>query len=128
MLDDNPFAPRMVTCLNHRKERATHLCTELSCQHNPLLCTLCFNDHRLRTLHPHEASLRPLPEAVEWLTGVIRSQSKSTELIFERTIGSRDCEVIRFNLEKGGLLFEEVEGRIESMKAQLEGEMESLLR
>jgi hypothetical protein len=106
MLEDNPFSPRVVTCLTHRKERATHLCTELGCSHSPILCPLCLSEPRLRTYHPHEGSIRPLPEAVEWLTSVIRGQSKSIELIYERTVGSRECEVIRFNLEKGHLLYE----------------------
>ena len=120
MIDDNPFAPRVVTCLTHRKERATHLCTDLSCTHSALLCPLCLNDHRQRSYHPHESSIKPLPDAVDWLTSLIRSQSKSIELIYERTIGNRECEIIKFNLEKGPLLFEELDSRIDNMKMQLD--------
>ena len=91
MLEDSPFAPRVVTCLTHRHERATHICTDLNCTNNPILCHHCLTDHRFRSLHPHEGSVRPLTEGVEWMTGIIRSQSKSMELIYERTVGSREC-------------------------------------
>lgn len=104
MIEDSPFAPRVVTCLAHRRERATHICTDLNCLHSPILCPYCLNDSRIRALHPHDSSIRPLTEGVEWLTDLIRSQSKSIELVYERTIGSRECEVIKFNLEKGTLL------------------------
>lgn len=89
MLDDNPFAPRSVTCLIHRKEKATHICTEYSCQQNAILCALCFNDARWRSQHPHESSIKPLSEGVELLTSAIRTHAKSIELVYERTIGSR---------------------------------------
>jgi hypothetical protein len=54
------------------------------------------------------------------MTSIIRSQSKSMELIYERTIGSRECEVLKFNLEKGNLLFEDLDSRIEGLKMQLD--------
>lgn len=98
MIEESPFAPRVVTCLAHRKERATHICTELGCAYSPILCGACLSDPRVRGLHPHEGSVRQLGEGVEWLTSLIRSQSKSIELVYERTIGSRECEVIKFNL------------------------------
>lgn len=82
MFDENPFAPRAVTCLTHRREKATHICTDLNCQHNPILCPFCLSDLRIRTLHGHESNIRPLSEGVEWLTGLIRNQSKSIELIY----------------------------------------------
>lgn len=77
MLEESPFSPRVVTCLAHRRERATHLCTDLNCTHSPILCPLCFHDPRFRSMHPHEGSVRPLSEGVEWMTNMIRSQSKS---------------------------------------------------
>jgi hypothetical protein len=128
MIDDNPFSPRVVTCLTHRKERATHLCTDLNCTHSPILCGACLADPRVRSMHGHEGSVRPLWEGVEWLTGLIRNQSKSIELVYERTIGSRECEAIKFNLEKGGLLGEELENRLDNLRMQLDLEMELLLK
>ena len=89
MLDENPFIPRAVTCLVHRKEKATHICTDLACQQNAILCGLCFNDARWRSQHPHEGAIRPLSDAIEWMTSIIRNQSKSIELVYERTVGSR---------------------------------------
>lgn len=53
MLDESPFSPRVVTCLAHRRERATHLCTDLNCTSSPILCHLCLSDHRFRSNHPH---------------------------------------------------------------------------
>ena len=47
------------------------------------------SDSRWRSQHPHDISIRPLNDGIEWLTGVIKNQSKSIELIYERTIGSR---------------------------------------
>lgn len=128
MLDDSPFSPRVVICLTHRRERATHLCTDLNCTNSPILCPLCLAEPRFRGMHPHEGSVRPLAEGVEWITGIIRSQSKSMELIYERTVGSRECEVIRFNLEKGNLLFEDLDGRIDNLRMQLEVELEVLVK
>jgi hypothetical protein len=64
MLDENPFVPRAVTCLVHRKEKATHVCTDLACQQNAILCGLCFNDARWRSQHPHEGAIRPLSDAI----------------------------------------------------------------
>ena len=127
-MEDNPFAPRVVTCLTHRKERATHICTDLNCTNSPLLCQACMGDHRVRSGHQHQSSLRPLGEGVQWLTSTIRSQSKSMEMIYERTIGSRECEIIKFNLEKGGILFEQLDSRLQSMRVQLQSEMDTLLR
>ena len=46
------------------------------------------------------------------LSNAIRSQSKSIELVYERTIGHRDNEMIKLNLEKGRILTEEVQNRL----------------
>ena len=78
----------------------------MSCQQNTFLCSLCFSDARWRGQHPHEGAVKPLSEGVEWLTTAIRTQTKSVELLYERTIGSREAELIKFNLEKGALLTE----------------------
>jgi len=64
MIDENPFAPRVVTCLAHRRERATHICTDLNCPHSPILCPLCLNDPRIRGIHSHDSHIRPLWEGV----------------------------------------------------------------
>lgn len=53
MFDDATFAPRTVTCTIHRKERATHICTDFACQQDPVLCSYCLNDVRWRSQHPH---------------------------------------------------------------------------
>lgn len=65
---------------------------------------------------------------MEWLAGVVRGQSKSIELIYERTIGSRECELMRYNLEKGAQLGAEMEDRMENLRLQLELEMELLVK
>ena len=89
MIEDSPFAPRVITCLTHRKERASHICTELTCAHSPILCPLCLSDPRQRGHHPHDSSIKPISEGIDWLTSIIRSQSKAIEVVYERTIGSR---------------------------------------
>ena len=65
---------------------------------------------------------------MDYLTNTIRGQSKSIEMIYERTIGNRDYDIIKFNLEKGGLLGEELDGRLENVRVQMEGEMEGLVK
>lgn len=62
------------------------------------------------------------------LSNAIRSQSKSIELVYERTIGHRDNEMIKLNLEKGRILTEEVQNRLESLQVQVEVEVERVLR
>ena len=60
MLEDNPFTPRVITCLTHRREKATHICTDLNCHNSPILCPYCLSDPRIRSSHSHESSIRPL--------------------------------------------------------------------
>lgn len=53
MLEDHPFGQRGIYCPHHPKERATHVCTDYSCQHQPLLCSICHSDPRRWSQHPH---------------------------------------------------------------------------
>ena len=82
---------RQITCFLHKKEKATHLCSDLRCHNNPLLCGQCFLEHNLRTMHgSHEAQVQPIHEGVEKISGVIKAQSREVEKIYNATVGNKE--------------------------------------
>lgn len=38
-------------CLNHRKEKVTHICTDFRCTSNPFLCGCCIAEGGNRAQH-----------------------------------------------------------------------------
>ena len=76
---------------------------------NPVMCTVCFNDTKFRSAHvSHESALKPINEAVEVLSEVIKRQVKPMQSAYERTLGLRENEMIKSNLEKIDYLSEEI--------------------
>ena len=48
MLED-PIYSKSVFCIIHKAEKVTHICNDLQCHSNPLLCSQCFLDN----MHTH---------------------------------------------------------------------------
>lgn len=99
MLDDNLFGTKIMNCFVHKKEKATHICVDLYCYSNPIICAFCMSDNKYRLQHSsHESAVKPVFEAAEHIAAMIRSHTKSIESVYERTIGNRDNESIKSNI------------------------------
>jgi len=90
MLDESTII-KPIYCLLHKKEKATHICTDLHCQANPIMCSLCLSDYKYRLTHnSHENALKPVVEAADLISTLIRTQSKTIHNIYEQTLGKTD--------------------------------------
>jgi hypothetical protein len=54
---------------------------------------------------------------------MIKKQIKPAQSVYERTLGHRDNELVRNNLDKVDYLTEEIENRIGSIKLQVDLEI-----
>lgn len=82
------------------------MCVDINCNSNPILCSQCINEGINRGQHynHHEKSILPLPEAVDAVCELIKSQNNPLQRIYKSTLGRADYSTIAGQLEKGPAL------------------------
>lgn len=94
-----------------------------------MLCTLCFRDQINRSYHyDHEKNILPYNDAINVLSDLIKTQAAPVQKIYKATIGRTQFLSVLAQVEKGQLLYEELEDKIVSIKTQIELELELLLK